>query len=93
MNVLFDAKHSAVHFCKMLRNTKKEIKSTHDSPPKRLLYFDISVQDVLSLHRYVPPSCPAAPNPDYHRFGGLAFHGTHWVRFSLASWLLNVGFT
>lgn len=30
MNVLFDAKHSVVHFCKILRNTKKEIKSIHD---------------------------------------------------------------
>lgn len=58
---LSDSKHSAVGFDKMLKNTKKEIKSSHDfSPRKGLLYILIFGSKMYwhSLHRPVAHHAP-----------------------------------
>lgn len=45
---LSDSKPAAVHFYKMLRSTKKEIKSSHDFSLRNDLYiFGIWFQDLL----------------------------------------------
>lgn len=93
MNFLFDTKHRAVHFYKILRNTSKEVKSIHGFSPRKA--FDIPISQAKICGDHADVSSP--PSRKLHLFipwcGCLSVKVIHRVHFPLASQVLNVRFT
>lgn len=93
MNFLFDSKHRAAHFYKILRNTRKEIKSIPGFSPRNA--FDIPISQAQICGDRADVSSPLSHK--LHLFipwcGCLSFKVIHRVHFPLASRLLNIRFT